>query len=301
MKRKTAFASMIRRGAAYCLCLCFLWAPGSAPAETQPSLPSRHSITVAIIPFYSPEKIWLLYSPFIEYLKTATDLSWELKLYPDHNSLIEDLCSDKIDIALLGPVPMGRVNQRCGVNPFLAALSKDGKPSYHSVLVTGDLMVTALRNVRGKKIGFFKGSTAAHIMPMKMLKDAGLGMEAFHPVFFESQDRIMTALLTREISAAGVKEALYRRFKDEPLRVLKTSDDLPNFAFCASPALPPEVRERFIAVLTKLKPLSNGKDAATTRIWDDEVKNGFMLPTKAYLESVLKLNSVYQEIMHEAR
>ncbi len=283
----------------YCFCFCIMLSLALVHAETAPSLRSRY--TIAVIPFYSPEKIWLLYTPFIQHLRTATGLPWELTLYPDHNSLIEDLCSDKIGIALLGPVPLGRANQKCGIKPFLAALSRDGKPSYHSIIITGDPTVTTLGKVRGKKVGFFKGSTAAHIVPMKMLKDTGLAAEAFQPVYFESQDRIMTALLTNEVSAAGVKETLYRKFKNEPLRVLMTSDALPNFSFCASPVLPTANRERFVTELIKLKPLSNEKDAELTKAWDDEIKNGFILPTEEFLASVLKLNIVYQEIMHEVR
>ncbi len=298
MKRfLAAFVSMKWTGLAYCFCLCLLVPAGFSRAETTPAQPSRYS--VAIIPFYTPEKIWLLYTPFIQYLSTATGLPWELKLYPDHNSLIQDLCSDKVGIALLGPAPMGRANQKCNAKPFLVALSKDGKPSFHSIIVTSDPAITELSKVRGNKFGFFKGSTAAHILPMKMLKDAGLATGAFKPVFFESQDRIMTALLTQEVSAAGVKETLYRKFKNEPLRVLKTSGPLPNFAFCASPSLSAEIRERFIAVLTKLQPLSNDNDAAAVRSWDDEIKNGFMPPAEEYLGSVLKLHTVYREIMHE--
>ena len=298
-RHPVSFPSMMLRGFMFCFCLCLPLLPGVVTAAPPQTPPSRY--TVAVIPFYSPEKIWLLYTPFINYLKTSTGLPWELKLYPDHNSLIEDLCSDRVGIALLGPVPLGRANQKCKAKPFLAALTKDGKPSYHSIMITGDPAVTTLGSVSGKKVGFFKGSTAAHIVPMKMLKDAGLGPDAFQPVYFESQDRIMTALLTNEISAAGVKETLYRKFKNEPLRVLKTSDALPNFAFCASPALSSEVRDRFITVLTKLDPRSNSKDAETTKNWDDEVKNGFMLPSYEFLESVLNLNNVYQEIMHETR
>lgn len=286
------------RAAVFCLCLL---AAAPAFAGTEAAAPPPSPYTVAVIPFYAPEKIWLLYTPFIQHLKAATNLPWELKLYPDHNSLIEDLCNNRVGIALLGPVPMARANQKCGVKPFLVALGKDGKPAYHSVIVTGDPAVTSLASTREKKFGFFKGSTAAHIVPLKMLKDAGLNEAALKPVFFESQDRIMTALLAKEVSAAGIKETLYRKFQNEPLRALKTSDALPNFAFNASPGLSDEVRDRFLKVLTALHPLTSQKDAAATKAWDDEIRNGFMLPAADYLDSVLKLGAAYQEIMHETR
>lgn len=296
MKNGNWIASYLFRRIA--LLLCILLLPHIAAAETPPK---ASPYTIAVIPFYSPEKIWLLYTPFIQYLKATTGQPWELKLYPDHDSLINELCADQVGIALLGPVPMARVNKQCGAKPFLAALSKEGKPSYHSVILTGDPAVTELTKVKGRTIGFFKGSTAAHIVPMKMLKDAGVGAGSFQAVFLESQDRIMTALLSKDISAAGVKETLYRKFKNESLRVLKQSDALPNFGFTASPRLPAAVRELFASTLLKLQPSSNARDAETTRSWDDEIKNGFVSPNDEYLTSVTRLNSVYQEVMHDIR
>jgi phosphonate transport system substrate-binding protein len=275
----------------------FLLLPGPAGAEKRQPPPARH--TVAIIPFYSPDKIWFLYSPLIEYLKKTTGQPWELKLYPNHDSLIEDLCGGQIAVALLGPVPLGRANRKCDAEPLIVALGKDGNPTYRSVIVTSDATVTTLGGVRGKKFGFFKGSTAAHIVPAKLLKDAGLGGEAVQPVFFESQDRIMTALLTGEISAAGVKETLYRKFAREPLRVLMISGPLPNFAFSALPSLSSRLREPFVQALLRLKPHANKRDADMMKGWDDEIRNGFMLPAPDYLPSVLNVLGTYREIMHE--
>jgi ABC-type phosphate/phosphonate transport system substrate-binding protein len=198
-------------------------------------------------------------------------------------------------------VPLGRANRKCGAEPLIVALGKDGKPTYRSVIVTSDAAVTALGGVRGKKFGFFKGSTAAHIVPAKLLKDAGLGPEAVELVFLESQDRIMTALLTREISAAGVKETLYRKFEKEPLRVLMISVPLPNFAFSALPSWSSQVREQFEQALLRLKPHTNTRDAATMKDWDDEIKNGFVIPADDYLPAVLNLLTTTREIMHEDR
>jgi phosphonate transport system substrate-binding protein len=271
----------------------------SGPADAENKQPPQARYTVAIIPFYSPEKIWLLYAPLIDYLKRTTKQPWELKLYPNHDSLIEDLCSGKIAVALLGPVPLGRANRKCGAEPLIVALGKDGKPTYHSVIVTSDATVTALGGVRGKKFGFFKGSTAAHIVPAKLLKDAGLGGEAVQAVFFESQDRIMTAMLTGEISAAGVKETLYRKFEREPLRVLTISSPLPNFAFSAPPSLSSRLRDAFVRALLQLKPHANTRDADMMKGWDDEIRNGFMLPAQDFLPSVLNVLGTYREIMHE--
>jgi ABC-type phosphate/phosphonate transport system substrate-binding protein len=263
--------------------------------------PSPAARTLAIVPFYSPERMWLLYTPLIDYLRRETGEPWELKLYPNHDSLAASICKGEVDVALLGPAPLGRVNRECGALPFLVSLGKEGKPVYHSMLLTTDPAVTTTAGLRGKRVGFFKGSTAAHIIPLEMLRDAGLGPGDFASVFFESQDRIMTALLSHELAGAGFKETLYQRFKEEPVRLLQTSEALPNFAFSALPSQPPARRERFVAALLKIRPRENAQDAGTVAGWDDEIKSGFVLPAPDFLPAVLRVDEISRSIMHENR
>ena len=263
--------------------------------------PSPGAPTLAIIPFYNPERMWQLYSPLIDYLRRETGEAWQLKLYPNHDSMTEGVCRGEVDVALLGPAPLGRVNRACGVVPFLVPLGKDGKPVYHSMLLSTDPAVTTVTGLRGKRVGLMKGSTAAHIIPMKMLRDADLSPESFESVFFESQDKIMTALLSQQVSGAGVKETLYRRFEKESVRLLQTSEPLPNFAFAALPSQPPARRERFVAALLKLKPRENAADAGAVAGWDDEIRNGFMLPGPDFLPAVLRVDEIARSFMNESR
>jgi len=290
----------IPRATAILALLCLAAVPSLASAADA-AAPSRTTRTLAVIPFYSPERMWLLYTPLIDYLRLETGEPWELKLYPNHDSMIAGVCAGEVDVTLLGPVPLGRVNRTCGALPFLVPLDKGGKPQFHAVLLSGDPAVTTVAGLRGKKIGFFKGSTGAHIIPLKMLGDAGLGPGAFEPVFFEGQDRIMTALLAHEIAGAGVKEVLYRRFEKDPIRLLQTSEPLPNFAFVALPSQPAALRARFVAALLKLNPRERPADAAIVKGWDDEIKNGFMAPAPDFLPTVLKVFDIYEALMHESR
>jgi ABC-type phosphate/phosphonate transport system substrate-binding protein len=272
--------------------------PSRAAAPAPAPGPPR---TFAVVPFYTPERMWQLYTPLIEYLRRQTGEGWEMKLFPSHDAIVKAVCAGEVDVALLGPVPLGRVNRACGALPFLVPLGKDGKPVYHAMVLTGDPGVTAIAQLRGRKFGLMKGSTAAHVLPVHMLAAAGIGPADVEPVFFESQDRIVTALLAREIAGGGIKEALYRRFEKEPLRLLGTSEPLPNFAFTAPAAQPAAVRERFVAALLKLHPGAGKDDAETVRGWDDEVKNGFMLPAPDFLPAVLRIDEIARAVLHENR
>jgi ABC-type phosphate/phosphonate transport system substrate-binding protein len=165
--------------------------------------------------------------------------------------------------------------------------------------LTNDPAVKNLRGLKKEKVGFMKGSTAAHILPVRMLRDAGIGISEVQPVFLESQDRIISGLLSGELKAAGVKEGLAIKFTGQGLNILATSQALPNFALCALPTLPASVRQRLVSAIMRLKPLESRKDANTVKSWDDEIKHGFVQPDVRYLPSVMKVLEIFREVQHE--
>jgi ABC-type phosphate/phosphonate transport system substrate-binding protein len=255
---------------------------------------------LAVTPFYAPEQMWRLYAPFVDHLRRETGEAWELSLHPSHEALIEELCAGRVDVALVGPMPLGRIHRKCEGAPFLVALGPGGVSTYQSVLVTADPAVTAISALRGKDVGLFRGSTAAHAIPVKLLADAGLPPGSYRPVWLEGQDRLMAAVLAGRISAAGVKSALYRRFEKEPgLRQLGTSGPLPNFAFAALPSLPARTRDRFAAALLPLRPRERSSHAQLVSSWDDEVRHGFVRPPPEYLPSVLALLETVERLPRE--
>lgn len=268
-------------------------------SAAQPAKGQSTAYTFAVIPYYTPEKIWTLFSPFVDYLNKTTGHQWKLKLYHNHEEFVEDMCNGNISLAFTGPVPLGRAYNRCGTKPLLVALNKGGKSDYHSVLVTTDPTVKSISDLKGKTVGFFKGSTAAHILPVKMLKNSGISLSDIQPVFLESQDRIFTSLLSGELAAGGMKEALYRKGGVKLFRVLATSEALPNFALASSPSLPDKVQSRLVSSLRNLKPLTSSNDAEFVKTWDDEIKYGFIDPPKDFLPAVINLYSTYWEVTNE--
>ena len=287
------------RVAAVLVLVWSLAAPRAAQATVPETGPAPRKL--AVVPFYAPEQMWRLYAPFVEFLRRETGEPWELALHPTHDALVEEFCAGRVDVALLGPMPLARVAKRCGGVPVLVALGPTGTPTYRSVLLTTDPAVSSVPALRGKGVGFFRGSTAAHVVPMKMLEDAGLPPGTYAPVFLESQDRLVAALLAGKISAAGVKSALYQRVEKEPgLRALATSGPLPNFSFAALPALPAATRERFTAALLALRPRSRSEDAEAVRGWDDEIRHGFVRPTPEHLAAVLELQEITERLLDAA-
>ena len=117
----------------------------------------EHRAYIGIVPYYSPEKIWKLFTPFIDYLNKETNhIKWELRLYHKPKDVIDGLCTGEIDIALFGPIPAAQSYEKCKAKPILVSLGSDGKPSYRGVIITNDQNINSLKDLKGKRFAFLK-------------------------------------------------------------------------------------------------------------------------------------------------
>lgn len=269
------------------LALASLPAPALAAGEEKPAL------TIGIVPYYSPDKMYQLWTPVVDYLNRKTPFTWAIKLGESHDQLVEGLCRGDLHVGYLGPVPLGKALNKCGVKPLLISLGLDGQPTYQAVLVTTDPSVRLVGDLRGRKLGIFEKSTASHYLPLRMLADAGVRREEVEVVNLPSQDRIIAAVLANQVAAGGVKETLFRSFADQKLRALASSVPLPQFSFCAGSSLPPEAEKAFVSALLALHPSQSAADRELLKGWDPELSNGVVVPPadfgdqlKALLRSV---------------
>jgi ABC-type phosphate/phosphonate transport system substrate-binding protein len=268
--------------------------PASAGA-TGGSGPPAARLLVGVVPFYAPEKIHQLYTPFVEYLSRVTGLPWELKVYPDHDSFVREVGAGKVAVAFLGPVPAARVGRRIRIQPLAAAVGPDGRPSYRSVVVTVDPAVKSLRDLDGKDFGYFKGSTAAHLVPLSLLDRAGANLSSIRLVPFPGQDGLVEALLAGTVPAAGIKESLFLKFRSSGLRMVAVSGNLPTFAFYATSSLPAAAGRKIARALLDFSPGTKERDRLAAASWDDEVKYGFVRPPKGFEASVEEMGTLYEK------
>ncbi len=248
--------------------------------------PAVKAHRLGIVPFYSPEKIWQFYHPLADHLTAASGSRWELHLVKDHEQLVSGLCDGSIDVAMPGPIPYGKMLSRCSPRPLLLTLGPDGRPFYQSVVVTATPGIRGLADLRGRKFALYEGSTAAYYLPLKMLAAAGLGLKDLQPVYVRSQDQLLTAVMSGDAVAGGIKSALFERVRSPAMKVLQRSEDLPNFVFCASPTLDPDVAGGFVAALRMLRPRDDPAHRDLVKGWDVEIQNGFVPPPDSFNDDV---------------
>jgi phosphonate transport system substrate-binding protein len=252
--------------------------------------------SIGILPFYSSDKIQLLYTPFIDYLNKETGISWQLKLYSNYDTFVDGICKGEILVAYLGPVPFAKAYEKCKAKPLLVTLNSEGKPFYRGVIFTLDPRINSVEDLKGKKIAFgSKSSTFAFVVPVNMLEERGIKLDMIKPVFFKSHDDIINAVLSNQADAGAVKESALEKFGIPNLKKLMLSEPIVHFTFCASPNINTDIEKRFINALLKLKPLKNKADKEFTKRWDHELRYGFALPPEKYIQETTRLLKLYKK------
>lgn len=255
---------------------------------------AEQKVTLGVLPFYSYEKLVIFYKPFVDYLTKTTGLKWEFVYYSNYDDLIVNLCKGEIDIAYIGPLPFARAYRDCKVKPLLTVLNEEGKASFRAVIFTANKAINSLQDLKGKRFGFgSRTSTAAYVIPRKMLEDSGVDKKDIEPVYFRNHDDIIKAVLTGKIDAGAIREPVFEQYKNPSIRVIATSKELPNFVFVSSPKTKQSIQERFTKTLLSLKPQSKTSDRELVSNWDPELRQGFVRVPKDYVEVTRQLLELY--------
>lgn len=260
-----------------------------------PALCLAKTHKIGILPYYKSEALLNYYRPFVKYLNEQTGISWEIKLFPNYERLIDAICKKEVSVAYLGYVPFGLAYEKCKAKPLLVNLGTDGKPFYKSFIVSSNRKIRSLKDLKGQKIAFGdRHSTSSYIVPRRMFEDEGISINDLKPVFFKDHERILEAVINGEVMAGAVKDSALRRYKSFDFKIIKESEPIPNHTFCSSSRLKAKEENSFKNALLRLKPLQNKSDKKITDKWDPEIQHGFVLPPENYIKGVERLLKTYK-------
>lgn len=258
---------------------------------------AKDTATLAVVPYHSPEKMFSLYQPVIEYLNKHSRYSWTLKLYPTHEHILNGLCNKEISVALVGPIVLSEAHQLCGAFAILLPIGIEKKVGFKILIVSSDTKIKSLKDLVNKDVGIFKPITIAHGITKKMFQDEGIPIQKIRFIQYSKIDEIVEDVLTGKISAGGIREAIYKKYSGLNLKVLKSSGEIPGFSFVSHPEVDSKIINDFKSVMLNLNIHKNKNTLNITKKWDDEIKNGFVIPEKDYLEKVLKIHSTVKDLI----
>ncbi|MEM9804492.1 MAG: PhnD/SsuA/transferrin family substrate-binding protein [Cyanobacteria bacterium P01_D01_bin.56] len=212
----------------------------------------------------------------------ADVLQMPVEFFPvkNYSAAAPALIANELDFVLAGPSEYLLLRARADAAPIVGIT----RPGYVSMIMTRiDSGLNQLSDLHGKRIAMrTEGSTAGHIMPLKMLLDAGLATDAYEVQMLNRQG--FEALQVGNVDAWADSASRYMEYVKSPgldgteIQVIATSENLPPDVFVANPNLDPD----FLAEL-KNQMLAN-QDVLMAALWASEANQKYKQSTLVSVE-----------------
>ncbi|MHB8409465.1 MAG: phosphate/phosphite/phosphonate ABC transporter substrate-binding protein [Acidiferrobacterales bacterium] len=170
-----------------------------------------------------------------------------------YEGAVQDLGSGRAIMSYLTPSTYVEARQHYGAEPLVVPLSK-GQSTYRSaVVVRADSSIQMLADLRGKRFAFGDPlSTASKAMPEYLLRESGVSLGDLESYGFAgSHDAVARAVERNEFDAGGLMLSVAERY-GKSLKIIATSEPIPQFPVCASSTMAASDRDALIKGLVDL-------------------------------------------------
>ena len=160
----------------------------------------------------------------------------------DFEETVDAIGQNVTQLCLMTPSTYIEARRKYGVDVIVKAL-RNGKPYQHSVIIArADRGINSIGELKGRTFAFGDfHSTSSHIVPRAMLLEAGIELKDLsYYDYLGHHDDVAKAVLKGDFDAGGVMEDTAHKFKDQGLKFLKISGDIPEFNICVNKSLSKE-------------------------------------------------------------
>jgi phosphonate transport system substrate-binding protein len=231
-----------------------------AQAADRPADPD--TLKVALLPDENARAVIQQNKPFERYLENTLDKEVELVVTTDYSSMIEAMRFGRLDLAYFGPLSYVMAKSKTDNVEAFAALLEKGSAVYHSIMIAhkGSGVETP-SDAAGKNVAFGDtASTSSHLIPKKMLLDAGLEHGAdYEQHFTGAHDAVAAAVQNGHAQVGGLSKPIFESLVDrgtvskDKVRVLKVSEPYPQYPWTLRNTLTPELQEKIKTAFYDLK------------------------------------------------
>lgn len=245
-------------------------AAGDAHAVRDDADPS--SLVLVIPPVEDIGRMYEQFLPLKTYLERRLARTISLKIARTYQEAVESIGNGQAHLAYFDPSAYCEAKHRYGSTPLAKAIV-GGSPVYRSVIVARkDSAITKIVEGRGKRLALGNArSSSSYLIPAVMFKEVGIGLGDFSAVdYLEQEDRVALSVLTRRHDLGGLSERVARKYLSDGLKIIKTSEAIPQYTLCACACLSSALRGKIRKAL-----LSVGADSAAGLVSDLNGIEGF--------------------------
>lgn len=228
-----------------------------------------------VVPLEAPAVMFKKFTPLVEYLSEELNRKIELRVAPDYRTAVREFGLGVTQICYMTPLTYIQAHKAYGVELIAKAL-RNGKPYHHSVIITrDDSTIQSVKDIKNRSFAFGDiHSASSHVVPRAMLLEEGVSLEdlAMHK-YLGYHDDVVERVLKGEFDAGAVRESTAYKVKDQGLRFIKFSGEIPEFNICVSSAMNDDDKREIKSTLLNLS--STTKEGASILSSIDENYTGF--------------------------
>lgn len=233
-------------------------APAALASDEDPS-----TLRVALLPDEDAATIIKQNQALKDYLEKKLDKKVRLVVTTDYSSMIEAMRFGRLELAYFGPLSYTLAKSKADIESF-AGRKKGGKTTYHSVLIGNKAAgIGNFEDIKGKQVAFGDtASTSSHLIPKKMLMDAGLEVDAdYKQNFLGAHDAVAVAVQNGHAQAGGLSQPIFESLVErgivsmDKVKIIKISAAYPQYPWAMrsdlKPALKAEIKQAFLTLNDK--------------------------------------------------
>jgi phosphate/phosphite/phosphonate ABC transporter binding protein len=258
------------------------------------------SLRFGVVPLKEPSEMYRKFKPLSDHLAAELGRQVDLKVAIDMESAVKDLGDNITQICAMGPANYVEAHRKYGVVVIAKALRK-GKPFHRvAIVVRNNSPIQSVKDLQGKRFAFGNiGSATGHVIPLAMLKDAGMTTaDLDHYEFIGYHDLLIKAVLDGNFDATGLLDEAAEKHLADGLRILAHSIEIPEFNICCNPSVDGELRDRLRTILTSLT-AANEKDLQILRSLGKDCTGFLPASEKDYVEFTGKIDGVADLVEEE--
>ncbi|CAM9908178.1 unnamed protein product [Chrysoparadoxa australica] len=212
---------------------------------------------------------------FINFLEKETGLIFKTGIPTNYVAVVEAFGSLRADIGVMNSFGYLMANDKYGASAKLRVIRYGHDYYQGQILAHTESGINEVKDLEGKKMAFVDpSSTSGYMFPLKIMKDAGI--EPGNTTFANKHDNVVIMIYQRQVDAGAtyysapsesgeIRDARSRvktQFPDveEKIKIVTTTDKIPNDPFVFRKDLPKEITDKFIAAVKKFISTPEGKE-----------------------------------------
>lgn len=204
----------------------------SAETPGKTEAPSKDTIWFGFDLRLGPKEEIKIYAPFLKYLEEATGRHFRIKFTEKYENTLKNLGEGTTHFAAIGTLSYAIGNDMYGIKYLLSGVNQEGDPRYHAAIITApESKINDVKHLKGKSFCFgSKMSTQGHLIPRKMLEDAGITLKDLnHYNYTGSHVNTVSDVLKGECDAGGIQDVLANNLAAEgKIKIISYSEPYPS-------------------------------------------------------------------------